>query len=97
MSTLPIDACKMRANICSSLFLRPVATALRGVAASVVSGQLAQPIQLASLKLSMAVYSQKLDGRPPDVRPKQLTPPAFGSDIKLGVPCLDAACIVGLN
>ena len=29
-----------------------------------VSGQAAQPVPLASLKLSMAVYGQKLDGRP---------------------------------
>ena len=29
-----------------------------------VSGQAVQPIPLASLKLSMAVYGQKLDGRP---------------------------------
>ena len=29
-----------------------------------VSGQAAQPVLLASLKLSMAVYGQKLDGRP---------------------------------
>ena len=49
------------------------------------------------LKLSMAVYGQKLDGRPPDERPEQLTPPSFGRDVELGVPCLDAACIVGLN
>ena len=28
---------------------------------------------------------------------KQLTQPSFGRDVKLGVPCLDAACIVGLN
>ena len=27
----------------------------------------------------------------------QLTPPPFGRDVKLGVPCLDAAYIVGLN
>ena len=27
---------------------------------------------------------------------KQLTPPSFGRDVKLGVPCLDA-CTVGLN
>ena len=56
-----------------------------------VSGQAAQPIPLASLKISMAVYGQKLDGRP-----KQLTPPSFGRDVKLGVPCLHAACIVGI-
>ena len=36
-----------------------------------------------------------MDGLP-DERPKQLTPPSFGRDVKLGVPCLDAACI-GLN
>ena len=29
-----------------------------------VSGKAAQPAPLASLKLSMAVYGQKLDGRP---------------------------------
>ena len=29
-----------------------------------VSGQAVQPVPLASLKLSMAVYVQKLDGRP---------------------------------
>ena len=29
-----------------------------------VSGQAVQPVPLASLKLSMAVYGQKLDGRP---------------------------------
>ena len=29
-----------------------------------VSGQAAQPVPLASLKLSIAVYGQKLDGRP---------------------------------
>ena len=62
-----------------------------------VSGQAAQPVPLAYLKLSMAVYGQKLDGRPPDERPKQLTPLFFGKDVNLGVPCLDAACIVGLN
>ena len=62
-----------------------------------VNGQAAQPVPLASLKLSMAVYGQKLDGRPPDERPKQLTPPSFGRDVKLGVPCLDVACIVGLT
>ena len=33
----------------------------------------------------------------PDERRKQLTQPSFGRDIKLGVPCLDVACIVGLN
>ena len=32
-----------------------------------------------------------------DERPKQLTPPSFGRDVKLGFPCLDAACIVGLT
>ena len=62
-----------------------------------VSGQAVQPVPLASLKLSMAVNGQKLDGRLSDKRPKQLTPPSFGKDGKLGVPCLDAACIVGLN
>ena len=62
-----------------------------------VSGQAAQPVPLAQLKLSMAVYGQKLDRRPPDERPKQLTPPSFERDVKLGVPCLDAAYIVGLN
>ena len=36
----------------------------------------------------MAVYGQKLD---------ELTPPSFGRDVKLGIPCMDAACIVGLN
>ena len=61
------------------------------------SGQAAQPVPLAELKLSMAVCGQKMDGQPPDERPKQLTPPSFGRDVKLGVPCLDAACIVGLN
>ena len=29
-----------------------------------VSGQAAQPVLIASLKLSMAVYGQNLDGRP---------------------------------
>ena len=29
-----------------------------------VSGQAVQPVPLASLKLSMALYGQKLDGRP---------------------------------
>ena len=33
----------------------------------------------------------------PDEPPKQLTPPSFGRDVKLGVPILDAACKVGLN
>ena len=33
----------------------------------------------------------------PDEGPKQLIPLSFGRDVKLGVPCLDAACIVGLN
>ena len=28
---------------------------------------------------------------------KQLTPPSLGRDVKLGAPCLDAACTVGLN
>ena len=27
----------------------------------------------------------------------QLTSPSFGGDVKLGVPCLDMACTVGLN
>ena len=27
----------------------------------------------------------------------QLTPSSFGRDAKLGVPCLDAACTMGLN
>ena len=36
-----------------------VATIVAGV-----SGQAAQSVPLASLKLSMAVYGQKLDGRP---------------------------------
>ena len=31
---------------------------------NLVSGQAVQPVPLASLKLSMAVYGQKLDGRP---------------------------------
>ena len=62
-----------------------------------VSGQAAQPVPLALLKLSMAVCGQKLDGRPSDERPKQLTLPSFERDVKLGVPCLDAACTVGLN
>ena len=62
-----------------------------------LSGQAVQPVPLVQLKLSMAVYGQKLDGRPPDEQPKQLAPPSFGRDVKLGVPCLDAACIVGLN
>ena len=58
---------------------------------------MAQPVPLASLKLSIAVYGQNLDGRLSDKRPKQLTPPSFGRDVRLGVPCLDAASIVGLN
>ena len=62
-----------------------------------VSGQAAQPVPLAYLKLSMVVYGEKLEGRPPDERPNQLTPPSFGRDVKLGVPCLDATCLVGLN
>jgi len=47
--------------------------------------------------LAVAVYGQKLDGRPPNERPTQLPPPFFGKDVKIGVPSLDAACIVGLN
>ena len=43
------------------------------------------------------VRSKNWMGDLPDERPKQLTPPSFGRDVKLGVPCLDAACIVGLN
>ena len=27
----------------------------------------------------------------------QLTSPSFGKDVKLGVPCLTVACIMGLN
>ena len=42
-------------------------------------------------------YGQELDGQPPDKRPQQLTPPSFGRDVKLGVSCLDAACIGGLK
>ena len=34
-------------------------------------GQAAQPVPLASLKLSMAVYGRKLDERPPDERSNQ--------------------------
>ena len=37
-------------------------------------------------ELNMAVYGQKLDGQPSDERPKQLTPPSFGKDVKLGGP-----------
>ena len=33
----------------------------------------------------------------PDERPKQITPPSFGRDVKLRVPFLDAASIAGLN
>ena len=43
------------------------------------------------------VRSKNWMGDLPDERPKQLIPPSFGRDVKLGVPCLDAACIVGLN
>ena len=35
-----------------------------GQAAQGVSGQAAQPVPITSLKLSMAVWGQKLDGRP---------------------------------
>ena len=49
-----------------------------------VSGQAAQPVPLAQLKLSMTVYGQKRDGRSPDEQPKQLTPPSFERDVKLG-------------
>ena len=49
----------------------------------------------ASLKLSMV---RNWMGDLPDERPKkQLTPSSFGTDVKLGVPCLDTACTVGLN
>ena len=43
------------------------------------------------------VRSKNWMGDLPDERPKQLTPSSFGRDVKLGVPCPDAACIVGLN
>ena len=56
---------------------------------------LARSISLSVIK--HGCVGQKLDGRPPDERPKQLTPPSFGRDVKLGVPCLDEACIVGLK
>ena len=61
------------------------------LAFSEVNGQAAQPVPLASLKLSMVVYGQKLDGNPPVERTKQLTPPSFRRDVKLGVPCLGAS------
>ena len=61
-----------------------------------VSGQAVQPVPLASLKLSTAVYGQKLMGDLPDELPKKLIPPSFERGVKLGVPCLDAACTVGL-
>ena len=32
-----------------------------------------------------------------DEGPKQLIPPSFKRDVKLGAPSLNAACIVGLN
>ena len=73
-------------------FLKMAIGRIRGV-----SGQAAQPVPLAQLKLSMVVYGQNWMGDLPDERPKQLTLPSFGRDVKLGVPCLDAACIVGLN
>ena len=45
-----------------------------------VSGEAAQPVPLAKLKLSMAVYGQKLDGRPPDERPtSSLRPSSEGT------------------
>ena len=62
-----------------------------------MSGQAAQPVPVASLKLSMAGTVKNWMGDLPDERPKQLTLPSFGRDVQLGVPCLDAACIVGLN
>ena len=40
---------------------------------------------------------KNLMGDFPDERLKQLTLPSFRRDLKPGVPCLDAACIVGLN
>ena len=43
------------------------------------------------------VRSKNGMGDLPDEQPKQIIPPSFGRDVKLGVPCLDAACIVGLN
>ena len=41
-----------------------------GLGISGVSGQAVQPEPLASLKLSVAVYGQKLDGQPSSKRPK---------------------------
>ena len=32
----------------------------------------------------------------PDERPEELNPQFFGRDVKLWIPCLEAACIVGL-
>ena len=55
------------------------------------------PVLSAKLKLRIAVYGQELHGRPSRLTTKQLTPPSFGRDAKLGVPCLDAACTVGLT
>ena len=62
-----------------------------------VSGQAVQLASVSELKLSLAVLGQNWMGDYPEKRPKQLTPPSFGRDVKLGVPCLDAACTVGLN
>ena len=62
-----------------------------------MSGQVAQPAPLASLKLSMAAAIRDWMGDFPGEQPKQLTQPPFGRNVKLGVPCLDVACIVGLN
>ena len=60
-----------------------------------MSGQVGQPVPLASLKLSMAVNGQELATF--QMNDHKLTPPSFGRDVKVGVLCLDAACIVGLN
>ena len=91
---MKIGCCVVSFCVCRESYRPPYAIVDYG---QQLSGQAAQPVPSASLKLSMAVYGQQLDGDLPDERPKELTLPSFGRDVKLGVLCLDAACIVGLT
>ena len=55
---------------------------------------MAQPVSLAKLKLARLFTVRKCMGDVPGERPKQLTLPSFGREVKLRVPYLDAAFTV---
>ena len=53
---------------------------------------LARSISLTEVKHGLCTVSNWM-GHLPDERAKQLIPPSFGREVKLGVSCLDVACI----